>query len=182
VIEHRNPIDRYRGRILVSVYGRLLAGAHRVRKRYGASFEDPDLTVEDLSQIGAMKAVECYDWLMAKDPERYFSLAAEDLQQLLVVHATRGMAWYVIDTYRRRDRRREAVAPEELLRLVDESQVARVALWRRVEPLMASLSRRQRSIVQALWEGLDTDMIGAELMVTPNVIQKDVAAIRRLAA
>lgn len=179
---HLDPIDGYRRRTLMGVYGHLLTAAHRVRKRYGASFNDPDLTVEDLSQIGAMKAVECYDWLMAKDVELYFSLPPEDLQQLLIVHATRSMAWHVIDTYRQRDRRRDAIAPDELLRLVDVSQVARVALWRRVEDLMPSLSQRQRHLLRAVWDGLDTETIGRKLQVTPNVVQKDLAAIRSLAA
>jgi hypothetical protein len=177
----KDPIP-YRRLTLELVYRRLVAGAHRVRKRYRASFEDPDLTVDDLVQIGAMKAVECYDWLMEKDFKLYRSLPPEELQRCLVSHATRYMAWHIIDTYRQRDRRRDAIAPEELLTIVDDSQIARVALWRRVEPLMALLSRRQRSIVQGLWDGLETDAIGAELKLTPNVIQKDLCTIRRLAA
>lgn len=180
--EDRDPIPRYRDRLLAEVYGRLVAAAHRVRKTYRASFSDLDLTVDDLSQIGALRAMERFDWLMEKDAERFLSVPPENLRRYLTRHATEAMAWHVIDTYRQRDRRRSAIAPDELLAVVDDTLTQRVALWRRIEPVMAELSSRQRVIVQGLWDGVDAEEISERLGVSQNVVHKDLAGIRRLAA
>lgn len=179
---HPNATPAYRDQIVVLVYGHLVAGSHRLRKRYRASFGDPDLGVEDLSHYGAVKAILCFDWLVAKDAEKYLSLPAIELQKVLVGHAMRCMAWRIIDIYRRRDHQRSAIAPEELLAYLDSSFADRVDLWRRIEPLMGRMSTRQRAVVRGLWEGASTDTISADLKVSTNVVQKDLAAIRSLAA
>ena len=174
--------DAHRVRILSLAYASIVAAAFRLRKRYRTSFEDIDLTVDDLSQIGALKAVERYDRLLEQHPETMLSMDDEELRKTIVSLAMRCIACHIIDTYRMRDRRRESVAPMGLIEEMDTRTCDRVELWRRVEPVVRGLPSRQREIVAGLWHGLDPDEIGAKLRLSANVVQKDLAAIRRAAA
>lgn len=176
------PIESFRTRLLDRVCRRLTANAHKVRKLLKTSFSDFDLSVEELVQHGALKVVEFYEWMIANKPEVYLPLPEEDLERILVAHAAERMSWHVIDVYRKRDLHSDAVAPAELLAEIDDTGVLRVALWRRIAPLMGSITPRQRAIVQALWDGLDTGEVRGKLGLTVDVIQKDLAAVRSLAA
>lgn len=177
-----DPLAGYRDRMLRAMYGRLTTVAHRVRRRCRSSFGDFDLTIEDLTQHGAVNAIECFRWMMERQPEHYLSMTEEELVACLTRHAARAMVWQIIDTYRKRDLRREKPLPEALLISVDTSTMDRVTLWRRIEEHMAAMSGRQRAVVRGLWDGLDAEEIGAELLVTSNVVRKELAAVRRLAA
>jgi DNA-directed RNA polymerase specialized sigma24 family protein len=181
--EHPTQLESaHRRRVLELAYASMIAAAHKLRRRYRTSFEDIDLTVEDLGQYGALKAIECYDRLFAMDSERLISRSVDDVKRSVVSLAMRCIAFHIIDVYRMRDRRRHAVAPDLVISDMDMTNVHRVELWRRIEPLMQTITPRQRAIVASLWEGLEPDEVSQELKVSPNVVQKDLAAIRRVAA
>jgi len=174
--------DAHRARIVELAYASIVAAAFKLRKRYRTSFEDIDLTIDDLGQFGALKAIERYDRLYDQDPDGTLAMADEDLKKTIVSLAMRCIACHIIDTYRMRDRRRGTVAPDQLITEMDNSAVDRIELWRRIEPVMRRIAPRQRDIVRSLWDGLEPDEVGETLKISANVVQKDLAAIRRLAA
>jgi RNA polymerase sigma factor (sigma-70 family) len=173
--------NAHRRRIMETCYQSIVAAVYKIRKRYRTSFQDIDLTLEDLSQYGALKAIEGYDRLFAADPDRVLLMPEDLLKKDVVGLALRCIACHIIDVYRMRDRRRDTIAPDELISQIDDSDMRRVDLWRRLEPVMASVTARQRAIVVSLWQGLETEEIGSMLGLSTNVVQKDISAIRRVA-
>jgi RNA polymerase sigma factor (sigma-70 family) len=171
-----------RGRIIGLTYHAMVAAVHKLRKRYHTPFEDAELTVDDLTQHGVVKAIEYYDRL-ADDSSPILQLPEADLKKVMVGFAMRCIACHVIDAYRKRDRRSALLVTfAELTPEIDDTDVRRVELWRRLEDILPRISPRQRDVVVNLWHGQDLADIGSTLRVTANVVQKDLAAIRRVAA
>ncbi len=171
----------HRRRIIEVCYKAIVAAAYKMKRRYRTSFEDIDLTLDDLAQFGVLKAIEAYDRLFSEDPDGIMLIPEDELRQSIVGLALRCIACHIIDVYRMRDRRRATVAPHMLAPEIDDADVRRIELWRRIEPVMAVISPRQRAIVTGLWQGADVPEIGVALGLTVNVVQKDISAIRRAA-